>query len=169
MTQRRQRIVVGLDDSAGGRAALTFALHDAARRDAEVEAVVAVELPDYWGAVYSAVPLASTEEVREAVRVDSARIVEEVSAAAAPAFLELPPVTLTVAAGKPSDVLVRAAREADLLVVGSRGRGGIASAVLGSVSLQCALHGPCPVTVVHPAPASIQSASAATETASAMS
>jgi nucleotide-binding universal stress UspA family protein len=42
----------------------------------------------------------------------------------------------------------RFARDADLLVVGHRGRGAVASALLGSVGLRCVLHSTCPVTVV---------------------
>jgi nucleotide-binding universal stress UspA family protein len=45
-------------------------------------------------------------------------------------------------------VLLEAAHGADLLVIGSRGHGGFASMVLGSVSMHCVLHAPCPVTVV---------------------
>jgi nucleotide-binding universal stress UspA family protein len=52
--------------------------------------------------------------------------------------------------GSPASVLLEQAREADLLVVGHRGRGGFVSAVLGSVGLQCVLHRSGPVTVVRP-------------------
>jgi hypothetical protein len=48
--------------------------------------------------------------------------------------------------------LVDRSADCDVLVVGSRGYGGIRSLVLGSVSLQCVLHAHCPVTVVHAAP-----------------
>jgi hypothetical protein len=52
--------------------------------------------------------------------------------------------------GHPAPVLIDQAKGADLLVVGHRGRGGFASALLGSVGLHCVLHGECPVTVVRP-------------------
>lgn len=50
----------------------------------------------------------------------------------------------------PSAALLRLAHGADLLVVGSRGLGGFAGVLMGSVSLQCVHHAPCPVLVVRP-------------------
>ena len=56
-----------------------------------------------------------------------------------------------VAAADPAAVeLTERSEDADLLVVGSRGRGAVRSALLGSVALHCAVHAPCPVMVVHP-------------------
>jgi nucleotide-binding universal stress UspA family protein len=52
--------------------------------------------------------------------------------------------------GRPTAVLLEAARNADLLVVGSRGHGGFAALLLGSISSQCVHHAPCPVVVVPP-------------------
>lgn len=52
-----------------------------------------------------------------------------------------------VTEGHAAGALLDAARGADLLVVGSRGHGGFTSALLGSVSMQCVLHAPCPVLV----------------------
>lgn len=60
------------------------------------------------------------------------------------------PVELQEAVGRPAQVLVEQSRGAGLLVVGHRGRGGFASALLGSVGLQCVLHAECPVAVVRP-------------------
>jgi nucleotide-binding universal stress UspA family protein len=125
MTHGNGRIVVGVDGSSGGRAALSYALQDAARRDAAVEVVVAFA---------------------------TAETLADVSGELAGSVEHLPSVTVTAVGGGAAVALLRAAHDADLLVVGSRGRGGFASMVLGSVSMQCVLHAGCPVTVVHPAP-----------------
>jgi nucleotide-binding universal stress UspA family protein len=58
------------------------------------------------------------------------------------------PVRPLVAAGHAAEVLLRMAKGADLLVVGSRGHGGFTSALVGSVSLYCVLHAHCPVLVL---------------------
>ena len=50
--------------------------------------------------------------------------------------------------GQPTDVLVEESAEAEMLVLGSRGRGGFRELMLGSVSQQCAHHARCPVTIV---------------------
>jgi nucleotide-binding universal stress UspA family protein len=54
--------------------------------------------------------------------------------------------------GAPAAVLAEQAQGADLLVVGHRGRGGVASALHGSMSMHRVLHAPCPITIVRPAP-----------------
>jgi len=53
-----------------------------------------------------------------------------------------------VVEGQAGQVLVAAAEGADLLVVGSRGHGGLAEALLGSVGQYCVHHAPCPVVIM---------------------
>lgn len=154
--QHTDLVVVGVDDSPAGRAALRFALHDAVRRGARVDVVAAFRLPDYgWGPEGVAITAAAADrtlaEIHDAVRDRARAIVDEVLAEMAGTVLEPPPLTVLAVGGSAGETLVHAARNADLLVVGSRGRGGFASAMLGSVSLHCVLHAHCPVTVVHPA------------------
>jgi nucleotide-binding universal stress UspA family protein len=68
------------------------------------------------------------------------------------------PVELHEVEGRAAEVLIEQSRGADVLVVGHRGRGGFASAMLGSVGLQCVLHAQCPVTVIRPAAAQTEPA-----------
>jgi nucleotide-binding universal stress UspA family protein len=152
MTNGTGRVVVGTDGSPGGRAALAFALHDAARRGAGVEVVRAFETAETLAALCGAPisSIGSTARIHDAVLRETSRLVDDVSAEVAGELTHLPAVTVTAIGGGAAEVLTRAGHDADLLVVGSRGRGGFASMVLGSVGLQCVLHASCPVTVVHP-------------------
>jgi nucleotide-binding universal stress UspA family protein len=58
-------------------------------------------------------------------------------------------LVLTADEGPPAKVLLEVARDARMLVVGSRGHGGFAGLLLGSVSSACAEHAICPVLVIH--------------------
>jgi nucleotide-binding universal stress UspA family protein len=139
------RVVVGIDFSAGARAALLFGLHDAARRGVPVEAVSAYRPPDYW-MDFNAVAAYQPERIREAALDRLRDFVAEV----VPNGPQPPPeVHLRAAMGTAADVLTLESHDADLLVVGSSGHGGFAHVLLGSVSIQCAQHASCPVTVVH--------------------
>ena len=143
------RVVVGLDDSAGARAALRFALEEADRRGVPVEAVMAFQPPSYWLDL-NVVGLQGQEELARQVQRDhehrARALVDEVAGGTTG---PRPEVSVRVVAGAAADVLVRESHGADLLVVGSRGRGGFSSMLLGSTGIQCVLHATCPVTVVH--------------------
>ncbi len=58
------------------------------------------------------------------------------------------PVEVEALIGRPAKVLIERSRDGDLLVLGHRGRGGFASAMLGSVGLHCVVHATGPVTIV---------------------
>jgi nucleotide-binding universal stress UspA family protein len=60
------------------------------------------------------------------------------------------PTEVTALPGTAAKALIGQAKNADLLVLGHRGRGGLRSAVLGSRGLHCVLHATCPVTIVRP-------------------
>ena len=142
---RGPRVVVGVDGSSGGRAALLFALQDAARRGVPVDAVWSYRPPDYWMDFY-AVGTYAPDAARTAALERARDFVTEVTRESP----QPPPeVRVRVAMGTAADVLIRESHGADLLVVGSRGHGGFSSMLLGSVSMQCAMHASCPVTVVH--------------------
>jgi nucleotide-binding universal stress UspA family protein len=137
------RIVVGIDGSEHGDAALRFAVEEARRRDAELEVVLAWELPAIIGAPGVWVPIEGAESLMKEPRT-------ELDGTIARVLGEKPDVDLVRSTPKntPAAALLEAAKDADLLVVGSRGRGGFKGLLLGSVSQQCAQHAPCPVVIV---------------------
>jgi nucleotide-binding universal stress UspA family protein len=147
----RARIVVGVDGSAGSREALRFALQDAARRDGRVEVVWAFQEPDWYTLVDGEMALPNNDEVKASLEDQAQQLVREVLREQGAALAAVP-VEVIAAPGAPGQVLVEQARGAELLVLGHRGRGGVASVVLGSVGLYCVFHAPCTMTIVRPTP-----------------
>ncbi len=142
-------VVVGVDGSVEARAALEFALRDAGRRGARLRVVTAVRAHEYWATEYGPIPVPPTRAELDDIAADARRLAEETRAR-----LQVDvPVEVTAVSGRPAPVLLDVAAGAELLVLGHRGRGALASTVLGSVGLRCVLHARCPVTVVRPAPA----------------
>ena len=142
------RIVVGVDGSAHARQALRFALAEAALRGARVVVVGSWAVPPLAATGVGMIPafdLLRTELADSASEVLSRELAEVADAAAG---VE---VEQHLAQGDAAGVLVEAAAGAELLVFGSRGRGGVTGTVLGSVSRACLHHAPCPVAVVHDA------------------
>lgn len=140
----RPRVVVGVDGSPGARAALDWAAAEARSRGARLHAV-AVFLPPMaaWGfGEVAYVPPVGIDEVRAAT---SARLEEQLAQAGVDGDL---PVHQEVVQGAPAHRLLRASEGADLLVVGTRGHGGVSGLLLGSVGQQCVHHAVCPVAVV---------------------
>ena len=163
-------VVVGVDGSGSARTALVFALEEAARWSARVRVVTVFHPLDYWPVAYGmasgmVVPPTPAELTDDAERTAREAVTEAV-AAVGPAA-QMVPVELRVVSGLPGEVLVDQAGGADLLVVGHRGRGGFASACLGSVGLHCVLHATCPVVVVRPTPESAVRPAAADAAATA--
>jgi nucleotide-binding universal stress UspA family protein len=136
---RAARIVVGVDGSDSSQAALRWALRQAKLDGGRVDAVIAWHYPAEYGWAIPGIDLDFAGTAREVLT----------GALAAAGGLE-PDVAVfpQVLEGYPAEVLLRAAKEADLLVVGSRGHGGFTSALIGSVSLHCVMHAHCPVLVV---------------------
>jgi nucleotide-binding universal stress UspA family protein len=141
-----QVVAVGVDGSEPSREALRYAIGEATRRGTVLRVICAFEPPEYWAVVYGAPVAVSSDEVAEAVRAEVRTMIDELADPAAPVEIEL-----AVVAGSAVPVLLDASTRADLLVLGHRGRGELASMLLGSVGLQCALHASCPVTIVRPA------------------
>ena len=135
-------LVVGVDCSKSSSGALDWAVEEAALRGADVEAVHVWSCPPmtYLTGLVPTPTFAHDDLAAEARAVldDVFEALGERGAAVRRVLLE----------GPPAAALMERAEGADLLVVGSRGRGGFAGLLLGSVSQQCAAHAPCPVVVV---------------------
>jgi len=141
------RVVVGVDGSPGGRTALEWAMADAARREARLLVVSAFPVEVYWADPN----LIDDRRITAAGADTEARVTALVDAVAAESGGPRVPVDILVLPGPASHHVLAAAEGADLLVVGSRGRGPVKSTVLGSVALHAVTHARFPVVVVHPA------------------
>jgi nucleotide-binding universal stress UspA family protein len=143
MTETSDRIVVGYDGSASARRALLWAAEEAQRRDALLEVVVAWHEPNIVDCSAVSV-MTGPVPYLAAANATADDAVEDASAAGAPK------VEGHAVHAAPAGAILAAAEGADLVVVGSRGRGGFAELVLGSVSHQVVHHATCPVVIVPP-------------------
>jgi nucleotide-binding universal stress UspA family protein len=143
-------IVVGVDGSPASRAALRWAAEEAELRGARLVALHA------WAYVPAApigepgmIPMPAGDLAGQ-LDAEQAAADAELQDALGEAFPEKPPVEIEskLVEGDPAEALVAEAEGADLVVVGSRGRSGIKSVLLGSVSGHVVHHAPCPVVVV---------------------
>ena len=142
----RPTIVVGVDGSEESRAAVEYAMEDAVRRGARVRAVSVFQEPDYWAVAYGMAAPPTPTEMTVGLEKAARQVVVDVRASH-PGVADVP-VDVLGLIGAPGKVLLHEAEDADLLVLGHRGRGGFASAVLGSVGLHCVLHATGPVAIV---------------------
>jgi nucleotide-binding universal stress UspA family protein len=147
-------VVVGVDGSAGAAEALSWAVAEARLRKARLLIVHAwtygyADLPlggfGAMGAFASYVPFDDIDPVDLQKAADG---LVEAAMVKVPGGVVGVEVERRVVEGGAAQVLIGAALGADLLVVGSRGHGGFAGLMLGSVSQQCVHHAPCPVVVV---------------------
>ncbi|TXK40017.1 universal stress protein [Nonomuraea sp. C10] len=135
-------VLVGVNGSDTSKDALRWAARQAELTRAELHVIHAWRLPTSYGysmdfsdADFAGAARKLLEQVADEVLGDSMSV----------------PVTLQVFEGHPATVLIDAARDASLLVVGNRGHGPVIGTLLGSVALHCVHHAPCPVVVFrHP-------------------
>ena len=142
-SEHEHRIVVGVDGSVPSKAALAWAIRQARLTGAVVDAVIAWEFPPTYGYPMPATPAADFEAIAAEVAADT---IAEISAIAGPVKIRS-----KVVEGNAAQVLLSESAGADLLVVGNRGHGGFAEALLGSVGQHCVHHATCPVVVIRDA------------------
>lgn len=141
----RERVVLGVDGSSASRDAVEFAFAEAARRGTELVAVCAWQPITAFALTMGPLP---AEVFDEDPLAESARQTLEEAIAEQRERYPGVPVSVRTVRAHPAAALLETATPADLIVVGSRGRGGFAGLLLGSVS-QSVLHGARgPVAVV---------------------
>jgi nucleotide-binding universal stress UspA family protein len=144
MGENMSGIIVGIDGSGHSEAALDWAIREAAIRNAPLTVLTVHEVAaSGWGGT---VIYPADESIREQNRKAAQ---EAADRAAQKANGQQPPsITVRAVSGTPAEVLIDASREADLLVVGSRGAGGFARLLMGSVSTEVSHHAVCPIVIV---------------------
>jgi nucleotide-binding universal stress UspA family protein len=137
-------IIVGIDGSGHSRRALEWAMNEAAVRQVPLTVLtIHPAITGFYGGV-ATFPgdLDDTEKAREAAQTETDKVL---------AGLEGPhPESVTVRAvhGFVVEEIIKAASDADMIVLGARGAGGFARLIMGSTSSQVVQHAPCPVLVV---------------------
>ena len=139
--KKEHQIVVGVDGSESSKNALRWATRLAPLLGATIHAVVAWEYPLVFG-LDAGIPSAWKPD--ETAKEILEKSLEEVFGKDRPTGL-----VGGIRQGHPTSVLLDASKDAEMLVIGSRGLGGFAGLLLGSVSSACAEHAKCPVLVVH--------------------
>jgi len=140
-------IIVGVDGSGHSQRALEWAMKEAAVRHAPLTVVAvhgAIKSAYGTGPVTFADDPARTEETRKAAQAEADKVLADLTGPHPES------VTVTAVHGFPVDVLINASKGADMLVLGSRGAGGFARLMLGSVADQVVQHALCPVLIVPP-------------------
>jgi nucleotide-binding universal stress UspA family protein len=133
-------VVVGVDGSPESQAALDWGMHEARLRNGQVVVLASWQYPYITSAAGQVWDYTGLERDARLILDGELQRVDD------PAV----PVTGRLVEGNAVAALVEASREADLLVVGSRGLGGFTGMLLGSVSSQVAHHARCPVLIIRP-------------------
>lgn len=139
-------IIVGVDGSGHSQRALEWAMKEAAVRGAPLTVMTVHEMIRgyFGGMVEFPDDHILAEKARAVVQAEVDTVLNDIGESR-PAS-----VTVRVAAGSVVEELVSAAKDADMLVVGSRGAGGFARLMQGSVSSLVTQHAPCPVVIIPP-------------------
>jgi len=138
-------IVAGIDGSEHSARVIEWAVREAALQKAALTVITVHSVPaSPWtgNPTILAGETADLEHIRQTAEELTQKVTSDLG--------ESRPTSITVraVAGYPAEELINASRDADLVVVGSRGAGGFARLMMGSVSTQVAQHAHCPVVVV---------------------
>jgi len=137
-------IVVGVDGSPAAQHALVWAHAEAKQRGTDLDVVMAWTYPYQWAEGFNPEWAADNDYFAKSAAAETDGAIDAMLAGEPrPAWIHT-----HVVEGAAPVVLLRFARDAELLVVGTRGRGGFRDLLLGSVSTACVHHTPCAITVV---------------------
>lgn len=139
-------IIVGVDGSGHSQRALEWAMKEAVIRHAPLTVLtVHSAVAGYYGGVagYPDDP-AQTEKARVAAQAETDEVLARLAGPRPDS------VTVRAVHGFPAEELINAGKAADMIVLGSRGAGGFARLLMGSVASQVAQHAYCPVLIVPP-------------------
>lgn len=139
-------IIVGVDGSGHSQRALEWAMHEAAVRQVPLTVLTVNEAVRgyYTGMTVYADDQDRTEDARKLAQAETDEVLGRLD--------EPRPASVTVRAvhGFPVEELIDAGKDADMIVVGSRGAGGFTRLMMGSVADQVAKHALCPVLIIPP-------------------
>jgi nucleotide-binding universal stress UspA family protein len=139
-------IVVGVDGSEGAAHALDWALREAVVRHAPLHVILAWSPPEPISAIGSVLAPIEPEPYERQAKEVLERVIDDAVGRAGPGAA--PVIVPLLTRGYPPKVLLDATDGAQLLVVGSRGLGGLRELLMGSVSHTCAQRSTIPVVVV---------------------
>ena len=141
-------IVVGFDGSEHSQTALDWAVGEARQRDGQLRLITAWnKAPMAW---YPAVLETAAGEIAAEESPEQIAGTIQAEALKSAAGEGVTATGQVVQSESPASAILDAAKDADLVVVGSRGHGGFPGLHLGSVTTQVINHAPCPVLVVRP-------------------
>ncbi len=143
MASGQELVVVGVDGSEASVAALAWAVRYASASGARVQALLAWHYP---GAVGGPPIEKAPESIHHQTEEQMQATLDEAVAKACPGQTQ--GVETKIGYGHPAQILIDASKDADLLVVGSRGHGSWTGMLLGSVSIHCVTGASCPVVVI---------------------
>src|SRR4029453_4285085 len=136
----RIHIIVGLDDSPSGRAALRWAAQHALLAGSGLRPIDLLALPHSSATPGVDIAPATMDEIESAYRTNITNVFQEID--------PRPDWSMEFLRGEPGPVLVRKAKDAQLLVIGTREHVGIGRLLVGSISHYCLSHASCPVVAV---------------------
>jgi nucleotide-binding universal stress UspA family protein len=142
----QKKIVVGVDGSAGSKAALRWAIDEGKLRNEPVQIVHCWNVVPPYGGRFSSGDLAMRPDDYAMFEQSALRLVDEMIADVS--IDSDADVRKVVRFGSATEVLIEESRQATMLVVGARGEGGFIGLLLGSVATKVATHSVCPVVVV---------------------